>query len=620
MRKYFPILLLSLTLTGTTPAQTPSGGYVSPATGGGSGGGSTVSTLTNIIDMMNPIFGMKADLRTCVGTQGVLTISSPTFTCTGANFCNGSTVGCPAGQTSDVGKLFNATSGCCNLSPSGSALNDQVVPNNTTILSVQSATSIILSQNATVTQNGASTLYAWWATDDDAAVTVADTAYQNAPVCSALLFPPTPFLVKNPHFNTPNPQCVNLDGGGIGGLRESAASFVGWGQNNSVMYLDSTFPNSVSCTFGVNSNGCFFSMQGANVWNLGINGGWNLVPNGGGHSYSLINPNLNAVFSNDSFVGFAGGDGTSVGLHANAFSFFTTVQVAQFGKNCMTASGNTVFTQGVYGNCYGPSAQLLVSPGAPINTYGVTFGTVAPGANELILADSGAGQWYSYGDYFYGANSLCIFINVGSASVAYIDGATIGGNGTCTTGIEPLAPGKVVLSKTSLTSSTTAINVNGASTFIDGGGNVFSSTGTFTVGATGRYLTNSTSTYANMTGLVPTCTFSTGGGTTPSCTLQAGSTNEKGVIIASTGTGSPGSAGTVTLTFAGTYTGATGAAPACVYNVDNSGTAWGNEAGTQVSTQSTTAPVVAWFNVNSVVATALTVSSPYRIDYSCTTR
>src|SRR5579863_8831413 len=123
-----------------------------------------------------------------------------------------------------------------------------------------------------------------------------------------------------------------------------------------------------------------------------------------------------------------------------------------------------------------------------------------------------------------------------------------------------------------------------------------------------------------ITSLAPTCTFTSGGGTTPSCSLQAGSTNEKGVIIATTGTGAPGSNGTITLTFAGTYSGPSAAAPACVYNVDNSGTAWGNEAGTQVNTQSTTAPTVAWFNVNSVVATALTVSSPYRIGYSCVAR
>jgi hypothetical protein len=159
------------------------------------------------------------------------------------------------------------------------------------------------------------------------------------------------------------------------------------------------------------------------------------------------------------------------------------------------------------------------------------------------------------------------------------------------------------------------------STLTSLGRNVFLENTLSLAGSTSQYYIAPTDIFAaGVTGLAPTCTFTSGGGTSPSCALQAGSTNEKGVIIATTGTGSPGTTGTVTLTFEGTFTGGVATTPACNFNPDDSGTAWGNGAITKVSTQSSTAPIVAWSNSAANVLTALAVSSPYRIDYTCTPR
>ena len=103
--------------------------------------GATANTFVadgvQAVNMM--AYGVKADLRTCIGTEATLGSATTTFSCTVGAFCNGTTVACPAGQTSDVGKRINGTNGCCNSSVPVTGVT-QIIPNNTTIASVQSAT------------------------------------------------------------------------------------------------------------------------------------------------------------------------------------------------------------------------------------------------------------------------------------------------------------------------------------------------------------------------------------------------------------------------------------------------------------------------------------------------
>jgi hypothetical protein len=109
----------------------------------------------------------------------------------------------------------------------------------------------------------------------------------------------------------------------------------------------------------------------------------------------------------------------------------------------------------------------------------------------------------------------------------------------------------------------------------------------------------------------PTCTFASGGGTTPACAMDANSANTAGIINASTGTGTPGSQGTLTLTFSG----AVGTnAPACVFNLMDGAGTWNAAAKVaKITAASTTAVTFAWDN-NAVV---LPISTQFKASYVC---
>jgi hypothetical protein len=425
------------------------------------------------IDMKQ--YGVVADLRTCIATEAAFAASSPNLTCTVGAFCNGTTVACPAGQTSDVGKRINATAGCCNASVPVTGAT-QALPNNTTILTVTDSTHIVASANFTISSSGTNA-YVFWATDDDAAVTAADIAYQNAPVCTALLWPATPFLIKTPHFNAPNKQCALVDGGPP---RVSAGSYVGWGSSNSVMYLDASFPGGTPCTFGQNSNGCFFSYNGTTVQNLAIHGGWNQKPNGGGNSYALLNPGSTSTWYNVNASGFDTANGTTVGLANPGFSYFRNVNVLGFGCNALSYVGQlTIIEDSNFGNSGCHAAAIGGSPGvSPLTTRGVSFATSA-----LSIVSFAGGPWTSYDDTFYATttNGTCIdSTGAGVGTVAYIDGAVIGSNSSngCSAGASGLgifaaASSIFYLSNSQIGGFTSSINVAGTGKIVDRCGNSY---------------------------------------------------------------------------------------------------------------------------------------------------
>lgn len=114
-------------------------------------------------------------------------------------------------------------------------------------------------------------------------------------------------------------------------------------------------------------------------------------------------------------------------------------------------------------------------------------------------------------------------------------------------------------------------------------------------------------------GTAPTCAFSTGGGTSPSCSLDTGSSDNAGIIKATTGTGAPGATGTITLTFSialGTNK------PVCQYQASDAGTAaWTALPAFKDLTPTTASDIFTW--TNGTVPTALAVSSTYWINYQC---
>jgi hypothetical protein len=572
--------------------------------------GATANTFVadgvQAVNMM--AYGVKADLRTCIGTAATFTTPSPNLACITGNFCNGTTVACPAGQTSDVGKRINATNGCCNSSPPVNGVT-QALPVNTTILSVTDATHIVVSNNFTISSSGTNP-YVFWATDDEAAVAAADTAYQNAPACTALLWPATAFLVRGPHFNVAPPQCEQIEsGGGVGRL--ATANYIGWGSNNSVMYLDSAF-NFAGCTFGFGGNGCFFSMLGAHAQHLGISGGWNQVPNGGAHTVALVDPGSSAEFLDLRLVGFSSGDGSTVGFSpTGGFSIYRSVYVEGFGFISCNVSGNiTEFDGGYCGNSQGNSLNVNGGPsGGPIwlKNYSI-------GKSPTTLMNVGTSPFYSLNNYYYGTGGVTS-LNLITSGIVSFDGDTIGG-GTNTIAVSGSgAPEYVVVKNSHIFGGSTAnvaVSNTANSHFIDAGGNFFES-GSFSVGAAGTYQIAPGSNYVSMTGLVPTCPTVTGA--TATCVPVAGSTNEKGTLR-TTVTAAGTAAGTITMNFVGTFTGSTTTTPSCTFTPALTGTgAWNARATAFLSTRSSTAPIITWDN-NAAALGNLT----WDIDYACTAR
>jgi hypothetical protein len=118
--------------------------------------------------------------------------------------------------------------------------------------------------------------------------------------------------------------------------------------------------------------------------------------------------------------------------------------------------------------------------------------------------------------------------------------------------------------------------------------------------------------YLLMNGSAPTCTFTSGGGTSPTCTLDTGSANGAGIIIATTGTGSPAATGTITLFFNGTMGNHN---PVCQYEASDNVGAWQALAVFKDKGPSTSSDLFTW--TNGVTPTALTASTAYWINYQC---
>ncbi len=166
----------------------------------------------------------------------------------------------------------------------------------------------------------------------------------------------------------------------------------------------------------------------------------------------------------------------------------------------------------------------------------------------------------------------------------------------------------------------TAISANGVptcttltSTYVDG--SIITSAASQvlnhpTIGISGT----AASSHVLTVGTAPSCVFSTGGGTTPSCALETGSTDYAGTMTIGTGTGSPGSSGTITLTFNATM--GTNS-PVCVTSLTKGATDWSVNSTVRITTQSTTAPVFSWLSASATALVTLATSTNYKISYIC---
>ncbi len=498
-----------------------------------------------------------------------------------------------------VGWIYKATNGCCGALNHTTGVHEFAAG---TILSVTPATkTFTLSNNALGNISPGFTNGSIFGAGPDMTTSVAAawTAAESGVNCQTLQLPGGPIFIKAGQFNVLGTCVLPLSGGLNSSNPDTQSSIFGWGAYTTLLVLaegfDFTTGSGNSCG-GLNASGthvtCFGGIIGLRSQNWGVTALSDSAV-GGASSVSIFAMENDANFWSMACLGVGANNANVTGLEVDAGAqYLLNSQFDGCGSIGVNVNHTTFqMSNDFFGDVktYGmniPTGKQAITNSSAFNASGGGFGVNV------------TGNWRSVNDGVFGS-ALEIAVETGGSAEMMnlfcftntVDCLDIATGATASLSMSNLnAPGgKNIVSRT------------GTGLFLDLGGNTYTGGGA-------------------MTGTAPTCTFTSGGGTSPSCATQAGSSNEKGVIIATTGTGAPGSTGTITLTFAGTYVGGTGATPACTYTLDDSGTAWGNEAVARVSTQSTTAPVVAWSNVATAVLTALTVSVPYRIDYTCVAR
>lgn len=540
-------------------------------------------------------YGVKMDGKMCRDGAARFTTTT-SVTCTDGTF-----------TAADVGKIIFGT--CCGLQGGNQHPLSSVLLPQGTITAFNSPTNVTVSIAGTsaACAAGATGCLLIWGSDDSTAWDNTWTAATGTPGhCSTILMGAGLTLIQSAKFLS------TVCNTGITGPGSQGSTINGMGYKTSQFVITPNF-NAASCTgtgSGATSNVCFGPGKGFQFMNMGIWGGEN------GTRRDLdgkvfVDVGIDSYLINVLFAGLACGNGGNmigVQLEASGQTMFTMI-LDGFGGGGGAGNPSLFVIGGNYNSCVfcfvgnnsGPSIQI--NAGVIFSSFGGAWGGQSTSTLGVVINN---GTFDSYHDTWFGTSAAGgADIVVGANSLTYLNGGQV---------INTNAAADIALFFNSATAKVYARNT----TFQGGSANH-----DITVGTMGTFFDQGGNIFVTGLGagtIVPTCTFTSGGGTSPSCALQAGSTNEKGTIIASTGTGAPGTTGTITLTFAGTFAGASNTTPSCTFTINDSGTAWGNGALAKVSTQSTTAPIVAWSNSVANVLTALTVSSPYRIDYVCVAR
>lgn len=409
--KRLAILGLLLTiLCGSVSAQTPGGGYASPASG--SGGiapvpGSQVSFGRTVSPLA---YGAKWDGKFVYdaawnnSTQNV-TFPNADFTATSA----------------DVGKIMFGTTFPATVTPCSGTVCGQVLLAQGTITAVGSANSITVSStsSAACAPSGSTACGFAAATQDDAAdIRLAEAAAwtNNNGQCFALELPSGMAMVGSavlgtvPSVSGSGTACGNANSGvGVDALQ---AGPIAWGQG---MIATTLMPtpnfNFATCTLGTGATACFGGAYGATYQGFTINGLGNML-NGTTHAnyiFEISNipggPCSNTGASNIS-IGQWGLVSTSlVGFHVDGICgpgplINIAVQSAGSTECRIDLSGSPGSNLSATGMvCIGGQINNLVINGGSqaFNSYSGEFGYGTGSTVNYVLP---CGGWNSNGDIF----------------------------------------------------------------------------------------------------------------------------------------------------------------------------------------------------------------------------
>jgi hypothetical protein len=458
------------------------------------------------------------------------------------------------------------------------------------------------SATATALCNTGACAFSWF-TDDRVkwccgAGTV-DNAFQNYLAgCPSIYMPggysPIPFGL----FNTNSTTCgVVTVVGNEAGMLDAGANLWGQGVANTKLIIppDNNF---ASCTANANqgaSNVCLFA---------GLQGGGNFTVTGLGHCNTGSNAKTLIGFSGSStwwqnltLTNFGCTDSAQlIGVNLPFSNKFDGIYSDGFGQGNIVSGVNVECKNCYFGENKG--VPLAITGANTIfRSENLYIGATSSTISVWVGSGGAAGvKWYSKHDQNYGAcGASGAQIYTDSGGTAFLDD-WYGGN--CAYDVELNAGGKVYATNSKFSGTTHCIGTGGVTlttgAFFDKGGNSCTSG-------------NQEST------LIPTCPTVTGA--TATCAAVAGSMNEQGtlrVTVTAAGTAT----GTVTMNFAGTFSGMNSTTPSCVFTPALTGTGvWNARATTFMSTRSSTAPIITWDN-NAANLGNLT----WDIDYRCTAR
>lgn len=468
MKKRLLLALLIAALGRSLYAQTPPGGYSSPVLGSSSSLSTSVGGPNNINPLSSPFNGSGnvKILLDCVFTNGQPTVSCPDGTFTQAN----------------VGYLVEATN---NTGDTNGLTSVYIIPASTTILSVQSATGITLSANASATTPGgaSSSVLAYGLQDDSAALNSAWIATVAA--CPASLnIPAGAYFISTALFNQTAAKCQ------VANSVTTSLSIGGVGLTVPILIPRRSFA-SAGCTGGVSGAACLFGSQGITVqnievWGLGASAigagfnGKNAVEINGGTQLG------NSIVTNMQLLGWGAATAGFTGLLADSASGITLSIMRLDGMGSIGCQLNVpVGTFIEISNSYCANAgtnplnaQVSGRLFSKLGIYGSTL-TSAVAASSILNA-SATGEIWSDGDafdYTTGTGTGQVqaignvhFSNDSIGNPGSVNGfGLVGGNGTLAS--------KIWLNNTRFniagTAPTCIIGNNGGVAFFDLGGNSF---------------------------------------------------------------------------------------------------------------------------------------------------
>jgi len=523
-----------------------------PPAGGG------ISSVAGLVDPTQQPYGAKFDARFFNDgsiSNGVNTLTSATLNC----------------STADNGKLVIVVNGSGY--PFGTGLVTQT--------GCTSSTVATLSTTSNATASGLN-----WAigTDNTTALTSAATAAWTTGAtifmpCAATIISGRPFVAASAQTLT---QEFYLSGCGGGG--SSITTFILHPQVTSAVLTGGTIFYQAAGVTGISPAGGNNTIQVSGLQITTLGGALPFTSGTGTFIQAIGGKNLQFQL-----YGLTGGSCTTISSSGEAYYDRINLQNTT-ANGCtgvsMTGQGANVVSNSVL--AFNPSTAISCNAAicSLLNDYVINSG----GNGNAAIGASGAANVNIIGGT-YTQIAVNPIIAVSSTATLSLSNTVVSNGNASGVSISAASGSKIYANASTITATnaaSTITGIGGTGAYFDLGGNTLSS---------------------GITAITPTCAATTGG---TACSVLAGSTNEKGTVRI---TASAVATGTVTITFAGTFAGATGTTPAgCGFNYANAGGtgSWSLTTTTPIvlTTRSTTAPVINWNQT-----AALSAGSTYDIDY-----